>query len=286
MRIWQIQFQVYKPIPSFPFPNELVEEIQTQPSYRHEGRHRMLQLGGQLVCTLKGVGGFQAGGVDHRLPPGRAFLSMHADPNHAYYYPPEAKEPWVFLWMSMCGDIAETMIAGIVKRHGYLFDLDLEKGLVKRLLAYKTIRDSVQTLSPSAAAKLVMDTLAPLGEAAEADSLAEPSCDLVRKACQLVLENLDRPLGVDDMATRLGVSREHLSRVFKEQIGIPPAHYIALKKTRLACHLLLSSSLSCKEVAFRLGHDNASGFSRAFKQVTGLSPDAFRASGTPISFPY
>ena len=286
MRIWQIQFQVYKPIPSFPFPNELVEEIQTQPSYRHEGKYRKLQLGGQLVCTLKGVGGFQARGIDHRLPPGKAFLAMHADPDHAYYYPPEAKEPWVFLWIAMCGDIAETMIDGIVKRHGYLYDLDLDKGVVKRLAAYKAFRDSVQTLSPSAAAKLVMDTLAPLGEAAEADSLAEPSCDLVRKACQLVLENLDRPLGVDDMAERLEVSREHLSRVFKEQMGVPPARYIALKKMRLACHLLRSSSLSCKEVAFRLGYDDASNFSRAFKQLTKLSPNEFRASGAPTSFPY
>ncbi|HPO90812.1 MAG TPA: hypothetical protein PLJ44_06860, partial [Victivallales bacterium] len=58
MRIWETRFQVYDPIPEFPIPNVVVEEIQESSDYGHYGKFRKGDKGSQLVYTLSGEGRF------------------------------------------------------------------------------------------------------------------------------------------------------------------------------------------------------------------------------------
>jgi AraC-like DNA-binding protein len=279
MRLWQVNFQVYNALPSFPRPDVIVEEIQRYPSYAHFGAKRQGNPGGQFVITLKGLGGFRLNGKDHRLPPGRGFLANHADPAHAYYYPPEGKEPWIFLWIAMTGAVSERMISEINTRYGYLFTLPLDSGLVERLYARKSERGSVRVLSSPAAAAIVIDVLSSLVTEKEKDSPAEPSSALVRDAQQIILESLGADITVSALSEKLNVTREHLSRVFRERTGVSPGEYIHEKKTRLACRLLREPGVSCKEAAARAGFESIASFNRAFKKALRMTPSEFRSSG-------
>jgi len=281
MRRWQIQFQVYRPLPAFPYPNELVEEHQDAPIYRHEGRLRGKTGGGQLVCTLSGVGGFSLHGREHRLPPGQAFLANHADPEHAYYYPPEAREPWVFLWISLLGPTAEAMIRELNGRFGYLFPLPLDRGLIPRLQAWRPRRNTIQALSPQAGAAMVAEVLSGIGEPASGAWSENAASALANRAQQYILGHLEEACPVAVVAAAMQVSREHLTRVFREQLGQAPAEYIRRCKLRLGGHLLRETGLAVGEVAQRLGFESPTTFIRAFRRHTGMTPQTFRRLGLP-----
>ena len=81
------------------------------------------------------------------------------------------------------------------------------------------------------------------------------------------------------LAGALQVSREHLSRVFKEQIGVTIHEYATRRKIDLAIDLLMQSNLGCKEIAERVGFNEYSAFSRAFRRVVGSSPQCVRENG-------
>jgi AraC-like DNA-binding protein len=91
-------------------------------------------------------------------------------------------------------------------------------------------------------------------------------------------------VNVSELADRLRVSREHLTRVFKEQTLRTPWQYILRQKMLHACRLLKTTQLTHKEIAFRLGYDTPAHFTRTFKHVLGMTPGRFRAVGTiPMS---
>jgi AraC-like DNA-binding protein len=47
-------------------------------------------------------------------------------------------------------------------------------------------------------------------------------------------------------------------------------------RLRRACNWLENSDKTVTEIAFDLGYNDASNFTRAFRKLTGLSPSAYR----------
>jgi transcriptional regulator GlxA family with amidase domain len=91
-------------------------------------------------------------------------------------------------------------------------------------------------------------------------------------------ENLHRTLSLAELARHARLSAPHYAALFREQIGISPVgHHIRLRM-QTACHLLDTTSWSIKEVAARLGYDDAYYFSRIFRKTIGLAPAAYRRS--------
>ena len=149
MRLWQINFQVYRQMPLFSYPGDLVEELQTNQTYRIRGSERPDHRSGQLALTLSRIGGFRVRDQEYRLKPGTAFLALYPDPDHEYFYPPESHESWVFFWIAILGNSAEKMIADLVQRCGYFYQLDRNRGIIKRLYSFKAYRNTVQVLTPT-----------------------------------------------------------------------------------------------------------------------------------------
>lgn len=276
MRLWEVDFEVHKKLPSLPVPCVLVDEVQTLPSYRLEGKKRKGTLGCQFVYTLEGEGRYWGRGIEYKLLPGMAFLQKHDDTETAYYYPPGGKETWRFIWISFISETSDKIVMDLVDRYGYIYKLPRNRGIIKKLESYRNVRDILQVLSPLAGANLVMEVLTSLNESIEAEKESDPQSDLIKTAQRFIMENLDKDIGVAEIADLLNISREHLSRVFKEQTGITPLDYMHRKKIRLACHLLRNSTLSCKEIALRTGYENANSFSRVFRSYIHFSPAEIR----------
>ncbi len=262
-------------------PGELVEEVQETPAYHVDERNRRGHSGGQLSCTLEGEGRFRDGDShkEYILTPGKAFFARHGKKDISYFYPPEGKVSWKTLWISFGGKIAEDMIDEIIVRHGHIFNLPLEKGIIKRLLAYRNYNQTVQPLTSGAGAKMVMDIFTSLTEKDEKVLLNDPQNDLVRQVRQYMLENICNDYGVTDVANSLELSREHLSRFFSKKMNIGLAEYIRQNKIRRACHLLRETRFSCSDVGEKVGYNNPASFGRVFKSVIGMTPEIFRKIG-------
>lgn len=92
----------------------------------------------------------------------------------------------------------------------------------------------------------------------------------------LVRDNLARRFDLTDLAQSLSMSPRHLSRLCKTETGMTAQGYFEAQKMREACRLLVYTRMSAQEIAYHLGFDDPSYFSRVFKRNLRLSPSSYR----------
>jgi transcriptional regulator GlxA family with amidase domain len=74
------------------------------------------------------------------------------------------------------------------------------------------------------------------------------------------------------VADHVGVSERHLSRCFRQEIGVTPISYLNRYRVRQAQHLLDVGNMGITDVAMAVGFSSGSYFSRVFRQEMGVSP--------------
>jgi AraC-like DNA-binding protein len=79
-----------------------------------------------------------------------------------------------------------------------------------------------------------------------------------------------------ELAEQFNTSRRSLLRLFKATTGTSPSRYIEETKLDNAKTLLATSKMTIKQIAYEAGYSTASYFSTKFRQLTGLTPSAFR----------
>lgn len=89
-------------------------------------------------------------------------------------------------------------------------------------------------------------------------------------------ENVCNTHHVKDYADLLGISQASLYRYVTVTLGVSPLEVIHEELVARAKHLLMSSSLTVKEISEKLGFCDAMHFAKIFKNVTGESPYSFR----------
>jgi AraC-like DNA-binding protein len=85
-----------------------------------------------------------------------------------------------------------------------------------------------------------------------------------------------RWLSADEVAAQVGMAYETFRKRFKRSIGLPPARYQMQKKIERACASLYHGSPSLKRLAADLGFFDEFHFSKAFRQLVGQPPSAYR----------
>jgi len=81
------------------------------------------------------------------------------------------------------------------------------------------------------------------------------------------------------VAERVGVSRFHLARRFRERFGCSVGQYVQRLRVTRARDLLLASDASLSSIAFATGFADQSHFTRVFGRHVGTSPDRYRRAG-------
>ena len=77
------------------------------------------------------------------------------------------------------------------------------------------------------------------------------------------------------ISTEMGMSREHISKVFKEQTGDTVFDTIHKKRIDRAV-LLLKEGKTVKDTARTIGYVNSSVFIRHFKKYCGMTPQQYK----------
>lgn len=102
------------------------------------------------------------------------------------------------------------------------------------------------------------------------------------KIVQNVMEYVNEALGtatLEGAASRVNLSQNYLSRVFKRKTGENFSEYLQNCKMQLAAKYLQDISRKTYDIAYELGYDNPKNFSRAFKQFFGKTPREYRNGG-------
>ncbi|MBK6905529.1 MAG: AraC family transcriptional regulator [Saprospirales bacterium] len=88
----------------------------------------------------------------------------------------------------------------------------------------------------------------------------------------------DSKLYVQYFAEKLNLHPNYLNSVIKSKTGKTVNDWISKRTLSVAKSLLMSTSYSSKEIAYKLGFSEPTHFSRFFKKHTHLSPSTFRKS--------
>lgn len=83
-------------------------------------------------------------------------------------------------------------------------------------------------------------------------------------------------IDIGTLASLACITKPYLIRLFKQEFGRSPLHYINEKKIEKSQLLLLTTNQPVKEIAYTIGFNDLSYFIRLFKKTVGLTPAAYR----------
>ncbi|MCQ5089892.1 AraC family transcriptional regulator [Ruthenibacterium lactatiformans] len=89
-------------------------------------------------------------------------------------------------------------------------------------------------------------------------------------------ENYDRNLSLEEICSALGVSRNYFCYLFKKETGQNLWAYLTDNRLAKAKELLRTTQDKTYAIAYQVGYDNPSYFSKLFKKGTGMTPNEYR----------
>ena len=102
--------------------------------------------------------------------------------------------------------------------------------------------------------------------------------ELAEQVAEYLHENMECSFSLEQLCTQFRVSGTVLKDSIRRVYGLPLGQFTRMQKMRSAAVLLQNTSLSVTEIAGRVGYDNPSKFSGAFRKVMGLTPREYRAA--------
>jgi AraC-like DNA-binding protein len=99
---------------------------------------------------------------------------------------------------------------------------------------------------------------------------------LVLEVKALIADQAAQDVSLDMLADRFGISRRHMTRLFREQTGKSIAEFHQSMRIALARRMLTDTDLPVGEIAFRVGFESGSALSRAVRRAEGDSPSGIR----------
>lgn len=154
------------------------------------------------------------------------------------------------------------------------------KGLYTRLAELITANEHLESVETDYAAfetyeemqksflSVFYDTIG-LGGLSEADHVTK---DVLR----YLQAHYREDISVAQIAQRLGMSENYLSRTFNKSMGMSIPNYINNYRMTKAQDYLRNTNMKIYEIADTLGYNSVSYFNTAFRRVTGITPAQYR----------
>ncbi len=95
----------------------------------------------------------------------------------------------------------------------------------------------------------------------------------IKNAVRYIEENYYKDfIALNNLAEMSGITPNHFTKIFKSVYSITPIKYINKLRMERAAELLEHSSIPINEIAYQLGFQDVSYFSKLFKRTYGKSP--------------
>ena len=185
-------------------------------------------------------------------------------------------------WHNLAGDIpvcsyAPAELEGRLIRkppsfvpHGLLSGKISEDSILPRLLDEIVLLDTIR--ARALFLQILMEILAPVKSRPGVRNINENQAFRLKG----LLDGMPKQnKSIRDISESLGMSYEHLERVFKSCFGVSPLTYLNRLRIERAKNLLSSGRYTVSDAASAAGFNDGAYFSRAFRKYTGLSPSEF-----------
>lgn len=159
----------------------------------------------------------------------------------------------------------------VITSAGVTAGIDLALHLVER--------DWGADVARKVARELIVFMARPGGQAQFSARLVarEPRHAAIRRVLDQVAADPAGVHTVDSMAGVGGLSRRHLARLFRTEVGMTPGQYVESVRIEAARALLEGGSDSVEDVAQQAGFGSSESLRRVFQHALGISPTVYRA---------
>jgi len=92
-----------------------------------------------------------------------------------------------------------------------------------------------------------------------------------------ILDNIDNPITLEDIASEVGYNEAYITRVFKKEFGLTPHAFLINKRIEKAKRKLLKSkNVNLAQLSNEVGFYDQSHFSKVFKRVFAMTPNKYK----------
>ena len=92
------------------------------------------------------------------------------------------------------------------------------------------------------------------------------------EAVELMESNIEEPMGLDELAGHVGISRRQLERIFRKHLDCVPTRYYLELRLRRARDLLLKTPRTIVDIALSCGFVSPPHFSKCYREFFGITP--------------
>ncbi|WP_434751199.1 helix-turn-helix domain-containing protein [Paenibacillus amylolyticus] len=234
--------------------------------------------------TLSGEGIYESKDRTYRVASGQAFLA-EIPSLHRYYYPPDATEPWHFIFLLFRPDLILPHWQKFVREASEVVSLPLDAAPVRLLRMIVTDAAAGRIADPLIAASSVYQFMTELVRLQTTtqhnrENWSEP----IRQSAAYLENNYAHMISMDQLAEHVSLSKYHFIRRFSASTGLTPGAYLARVRIEKAMELLRGTTRSIEQIAAQVGYSSGSYFIKAFRSLTGLTPGEFRSGGESLVY--
>ena len=211
-----------------------------------------------------------------RVRPGEVILRFVREPEFWESYDGRQRRPWEFLGLILNGGVAATTAAALIGQFGRVYDLGLNHRLIRRLRETAAEPSHVTEIGGTEAMRLAGGVFEALYEAADAGANKHRGVELAVAAEAMMRDEIARDWTVRELADRLDVSREHLTRAFAGRHRVPPHRFLTELRVQEACRRLRSGDEPIKSILHAVGFKSHTSFSRAFRRYHRVTAGNYR----------
>ncbi len=102
--------------------------------------------------------------------------------------------------------------------------------------------------------------------------------NVIYQTTAYIKENLAEKLTLEDAAEHVSLSKSYFCRILKDELGYTFTEYVNHLRIERAKLYLRDSTMSIADIAYAVGFDDQSYFTRIFKKLTNVSPGQYRKS--------
>lgn len=227
----------------------------------------------KLHYIHSGKGYLKTGDMEYEITEGQMFACY---PNEVVYYRADEQDPWRYSWVAFNGLNSELYLERAnISKINLVIDCP-NKEIVES--AYNQIlsignADANKDLSYIGYLYLILSSIITRSHHEVGSGSAK---DYVKEAVKYIKTNYSQPINISDISNSLNLDRKYFSKIFKEQLKMPPNEYLITYRLMKACELMDNTNLTIAEIAATVGYDNQFSFSRVFKKYKQISPSDYR----------
>ena len=248
---------------------------QTAPAYSYGPYARNHYL---FHYVISGRGVLMANEKEYEVTAGHGFLLT---PGQITTYSADDVTPWEYTWLEFDGLRAHESLnlAGISGSQPIYTARSPEAGrLLQDEMLYIVNHADASPTHLIAHGFLFLDQLVQSSAGRRPPSEYRLRDFYIKEALTFIEQNFQRDVSIEEIAAVCGLNRSYFGKVFREAVGESPQAYLLHYRMARAAQLLKETRLSIGEIARQVSYDNQLHFSRAFKNVHGVSPREYRSA--------